>query len=114
MTKLVIHGTRTALTFQTSCCLLAASLLWGCGPSEDAAPTANNPSPNAPSASPSIAPTNEYSVGDKISFVAAGNSKSFKVSGWSDAERTHSWTAGHVSVLAMRISPTNNPLTLKM
>jgi hypothetical protein len=104
-----------ALAFKISCCILAGSLLWGCPSGENAGPTTSSPSPNAANASPSVASnTNEYSVGDKISFAAAGNSKPFKVSGWSDAETKHSWTNGAVSVIAMRISPTADPLTLKI
>lgn len=95
--------------------LVVVSLLFGCGPSENAGPTANNPSPNTTSTSPSMtSKTNEYAIGEKISFGASGNSKPFKVSGWSDAEPKHSWTDGVVSVLAMRIPPTPEPLTLKM
>jgi hypothetical protein len=93
-----------ALVFKSSCSILAGSLLFGCGPSEDAVPTANNVASN----------TNEYSIGNKIDFGANGNSKPFKVSGWSDAETKHSWTNGTVSILAMRISPVAEPLTLKI
>lgn len=103
------------LVFTTLGCVLVASLFLGCGPSKDAGPTANTPTPDSSNASPGIASTtNEYSIGDKINFAANGNSKPFKVSGWSEAESTHSWTDGAVSVLAMRISPATNPLTLKM
>jgi hypothetical protein len=103
------------LVFTTLCCVLAALMLLGCGPSKDAGPTANSPTPDSTNASPRVASTtNEYSIGDKINFAANGNSKPFKVSGWSEAESTHSWTDGAVSVLAMRISPATNPLTLTM
>ena len=113
-TDVLIRRNRMALAFKSSCCILAGSLLFGCGPSQDAVSTANNPSPNATSASPSIALTNEYSIGNKINFSATGNSKPFKVSGWSEAESTHSWSDGTASVLAMRISPVAEPLTLKI
>jgi hypothetical protein len=114
-TNFLIRRNQTAWAFKISCCILAASLLFGCGPSEDATPIANNPSPNATTASPSVAPKiNEYSIGDKIDFGANGNSKPFKVSGWSGAEPNLSWTEGTVAVLALRISPVTDPLTLKM
>jgi hypothetical protein len=101
-TDVLIRRNRMALAFKISWCTLAGSLLFGCGPSEDAVSTANNVA------------SNEYSIGNKIDFGANGNSKPFKVSGWSDAETKHSWTNGTVSVLAMRISPVAEPLTLKI
>jgi hypothetical protein len=114
-TDVLIHRNRMALAFKISCCILAGSLLFGCGPSEDAVSTANNPSPNATTASPSVASnTNEYSIGNKINFGADGNSKAFKVSGWSDAEAKHSWTNGVVSVLVMRLPARTKPISLKM
>lgn len=112
---LSLRHKQVRLVFTIVCCVLAASLLWGCGPSKEAGPTANSPTPDSTNASPRTASTtNEYSIGDKINFAASGNSKPFKVSGWSEAESTHSWTDGAVSVLAMRISPATNPLTLNM
>jgi hypothetical protein len=106
---------RVALAFTLSSCALAALLLSGCGPSEEAVPTASNPSPEASKAVSSVAPTtNAYSIGDKINFGTNGNSKPFKVSGWSGAEPNLSWTEGTVAVLALRISPVTDPLTLKM
>jgi hypothetical protein len=93
--------------------VVAASLFWSCGPSEDTASTAGNPKSDSTATSPSIAPaTNKYSIGDTISFAAGGNSKPFQVSGWSDAEPQLSWTNGPVAVLALRIDPTSEPLTL--
>jgi hypothetical protein len=53
-------------------------------------------------------------VGDKISFAAAGNSRPFRVSGWSEAETNHTWTNGTAPVIAMRIAPAAQPLTLKV
>jgi hypothetical protein len=53
-------------------------------------------------------------VGDKISFAAAGNSRPFRVSGWSEAETQHTWTSATASVIAMRIAPAAQPLTLKV
>src|ERR1700680_1057236 len=103
----LIRPKRTYLVLTIPSCILAASLLFfGCGPSENPSSTANNPSPEATGAGPSaVSNTSEYSVGDKITFGADGNSKNFKVSGWSEAEAKHSWTNGGVSVLAMRIPP---------
>ena len=103
------------LAVQLLGCVAAASLFWSCGPSEDTASTAGNPKADSTAASSSIAPTtNKYSIGDTISFAATGNSKPFKVSGWSDAETRLSWTNGPVAVLALRIDPTPDPLTLRI
>jgi hypothetical protein len=114
-TDFLISYKRMPLAFKILCCAVAASLLFGCDPAENAGPTASTPSPDATNASPSAPPkTNEYSVGAKIDFSSAGNSKPFKVSGWSDAETQQSWTNGPVSVLALRISPTADALTLKI
>jgi len=106
---------RPALVCKIACCIVAASLLFSCDPSENAGPTANPPSPDVTSASPNPASnSNEYSVGTMINFGSAGNSRPFKVSGWSEAETKHSWTSGAVSVIAMRISASADPLTLKV
>ena len=112
----LIRLNRVASALTVWCCVLAASLFFGCDPSEDTGPTANNPSPTATTPSPTVAitRTNEYAIGDKISFNAGGNSMPYKVSGWSDAETKHSWTNGVVSVIAMRISPSADPVTLKL
>jgi hypothetical protein len=88
--------------------ILSVSLLFGCGPSETSGPVANSPSPSP------RANGNEYSIGQVISFATDGNSAPYKVSGWSDAEPTHSWTNGVEAVLALRIPATTTPLTLKM
>lgn len=90
------------LAAQVLSCIMAAAAFWSCGPSDDANSTTSNSS------------TNKYSIGDKISFTATGNSKPFKVSGWSDAETNQSWTNGPVAILALRIDPTPDPLTLHL
>ena len=113
MTDTGIRRSRLSLAFRLFCCTSAASLLFGCGPSGDTSSTANNANPS-PNASPTVALTNDYSIGNKISFAAAGNSKPFKVSGWSEAETQHCWTSGTASVIAMRISPAAQALTLKV
>jgi hypothetical protein len=113
MTNTGKRRNRAALAFKIFCCSSAVSLLFGCGPSDDTASKANNASPGT-SASPTIALTNNYSIGDKINFAAAGNSKPFKVSGWNVAETKHTWTDGTASVIAMRIAPATQPLTLKI
>jgi hypothetical protein len=111
----LIPHKRTRFAFTISSCVLTALFLFGCGPSGNTGPIASSPSPEANKTTPAVASnTNEYSIGSKINFAENGNSKPFKVSGWSEAERTHSWTDGPISVLAMRIAPTTEPLTLKM
>jgi hypothetical protein len=52
--------------------------------------------------------------GTKVSFGTGGNSDPFRVSGWSGTESQMTWTEGTAAVLAMRVSPTNEPVTLKM
>lgn len=103
------------LAFTTAGCAVAALLSCGCGPSKEAGPTENSPAPTPTSASSPIASaSNEYSIGDKVLFGSGGNSQLFKISGWSDPEPTHSWTDGVVSVLAFRIIPVAEALTLKI
>ena len=52
--------------------------------------------------------------GTKVSFATGGNSEPLKVSGWSGTESQMTWTEGTAAVLAMRVSPTNEPVALKM
>jgi len=52
--------------------------------------------------------------GTKVSFGTGGNSEPFRVSGWSRTEPQMTWTEGTAAVLAMRVSPTNEPVALKM
>src|SRR5215475_7383087 len=52
--------------------------------------------------------------GTKVSFGNGGNSEQFRVSGWSGTEAQSTWTEGPAAVLAMRVSPTNEPVALKM
>jgi hypothetical protein len=118
-TDVLIRRKRTRFAFTIPSCVLAALFLFGCGPSGNTGPTANNPSPNpspeATKASPAVASNaNEYSIGDKIYFGLDGNSAAFKVSGWSDPEAKHSWTNSVVSVLAMRLPAWPKPISLKM
>jgi hypothetical protein len=94
--------------WKTLCCILAGSLLLGCDSSDNAGPSANNPSPSP------TARDNKYTIGDKINFAAGGNSEPFKVSGWGGAEQEQSWTIGPVAVLAMRIPSATEPLMLRI
>ena len=52
--------------------------------------------------------------GTKVSFGKNGNSEPLRVSGWSWIEPQFTWTEGRAAVLAMRVSPTNEPVALKM
>jgi hypothetical protein len=52
--------------------------------------------------------------GTKVSFGTGGNSEPLRVSGWSGTESQMTWTEGTAAVLAMRVSPTNEPVALKM
>lgn len=54
------------------------------------------------------------SYGTKVSFATGGNSEPLKVSGWSGTESQMTWTEGTAAVLAMRVSPTNEPVVLRM
>ncbi|MEY2494769.1 MAG: hypothetical protein QOJ45_1261 [Verrucomicrobiota bacterium] len=113
--NLLVSRKSLSLAFPVLWCAIAALLLVACGPSENAGPTTNSPSPEATRAASNVAPSaSEYSIGDKIDFGTNGNSQSYKVSGWSGAEPNFSWTEGIVSVLALRISPVADPLTLKI
>jgi hypothetical protein len=49
-----------------------------------------------------------------VSFGKGGNSEPLRVSGWSGTESQMTWTEGTAAVLAMRVSPTNEPVALKM
>jgi len=52
--------------------------------------------------------------GTKVSFGTGGNSERLRVSGWSGTETEMTWTEGTAAVLAMRVSPTNEPVALKV
>jgi hypothetical protein len=52
--------------------------------------------------------------GTKVSFGTGGNSESLRVSGWSGTESQMTCTEGTAAVLATRVSPTNEPVALKM
>ena len=52
--------------------------------------------------------------GTKVSFRTGGDSEPLRVSGWSGTESQFTWTEGTAAVLAMRVSPTNEPVELKM
>ena len=52
--------------------------------------------------------------GTKVSFGTGGNSEPLRVSGWSGTEPQITWTEGTSAVLAMRVSPTTDPVVLKM
>jgi len=52
--------------------------------------------------------------GTKVSFGTGGNSEPLRVSGWSGTESQMTWTEGTAAVLAMRVSPTNEPVLFKM
>ncbi len=52
--------------------------------------------------------------GTKISFGEGGNSERYKVTGWSKTEAKFTWTEGTSARLQLPISPTNDPISLKM
>lgn len=56
----------------------------------------------------------DIAYGTKTSFGIGGKSESLRISGWSGTEREFTWTEGTSAVLAMQVSPTKNPITLKM
>jgi hypothetical protein len=68
----------------------------------------NTPETSVPSSDVNLA------YGTKVSFGTGGNSEPFRVSGWSATEPQMTWTEGAAAVLAMRVSPTNEPVALKM
>jgi hypothetical protein len=49
-----------------------------------------------------------------VSFATGGNSEPLRVSGWGGTESQMIWTEGTAAVLAMRVSPTNDPVVLRM
>src|SRR5205823_7830986 len=86
---------------------LALVMLSACGKSK--APEASTtPEPSTPSRGVDLA------YGTEVSFGKGGNSELFRVSGWSRTEPQSTWTEGTAAVLAMRVSPTNEPVALKM
>ena len=56
----------------------------------------------------------DLAYGTNVSFGAGGNSEPLRVSGWSGTEEEFTWTEGTSAVLAMRVSPTTDPVVLKM
>jgi len=56
----------------------------------------------------------ELAYGTEVNFGKGGNSEPFRESGWSRTESQMTWTEGTAAVLAMRVSPTNEPVALKM
>ena len=56
----------------------------------------------------------DLAYGTKVSFGTGGNSERLRVSGWSGTEPQITWTEGTSAVLAMRVSPTTDPVVLKM
>ena len=56
----------------------------------------------------------DLAYGTKVSFGTGGNSEPLRVSGWSRTEPQFTWTEGTSAVLAMRVSPTTDPVVLKM
>ena len=86
---------------------LALVMLSACGKSKT--PEASTtPEPSTPSRGVDLA------YGTEVSFGKGGNSELFRVSGWSRTEPQSTWTEGTAAVLAMRVSPTNEPVALKM
>lgn len=57
---------------------------------------------------------NSYSFGKVVNFGAGGNAGRYKVSGWYTAEPGFSWTAKQPAVLAFKVPPADQPLTLRM
>lgn len=63
---------------------------------------------------PSSAAGPEIIYNAKISFAQSGTSAPMRFSGWSKAEENFTWTEGKSATLAMRVPPTQNPVTLRM
>lgn len=68
----------------------------------------NTPETSVPASDVNLA------YGTKVSFGTGGNSEPLRVSGWSGTESQMTWTEGTAAVLAMQVSPTNEPVALKM
>ena len=86
---------------------LALVMLSACGKSN--APEASTP-PETSTPSKGV----DLAYGTEVSFGNGGNSEPFRVSGWSGTEPQMTWTEGTAAVLAMHVSPTNEPVALKM
>jgi hypothetical protein len=86
---------------------LALVMLSACGKT-NAPEASTTPEPSTPSRGVDLA------YGTVVSFGGGGNSEPLRVSGWSGTETQMTWTEGTAAVLAMRVSPTNEPVALKM
>jgi hypothetical protein len=72
------------------------------------------PGESMPSSGVDLAYGSKLAYGTKVSFGTGGNSEPFRVSGWSGTEEESTWTEGTSAVLTMRVSPTTDPVVLKM
>lgn len=52
--------------------------------------------------------------GTRISFGEGGNSEAYRGPGWSKTEAKFTWTEGTSARLQLPVSPTNDPISLKM
>src|SRR4051812_45243488 len=86
---------------------LAAAAALACLVASCEKPSGAQSQPNAPAASQSVYDT-------PINFGASGSSASYKVSGWSKAEEKFTWTEGNIAVLAIPLTATESPVTLRM
>jgi len=90
-----------ALNYPVAVAVAVAFAVLACGQSE-------TPIQSIPSRGVDLA------YGTKVSFGTGGNSEPLRVSGWSGTEEEFTWTEGTSAVLAMRVSPTTDPVVLKM
>ena len=56
----------------------------------------------------------ELAYGTKVSFGQGGGSERYRESGWSKTEEKFTWTEGTIAILKMKVSATNDTVTLKM
>jgi hypothetical protein len=107
----VRRAARRSLIGFAACVLLFAATGCGSRSEHDGA----NPSNAADSSGGGqTAKGQEVDYGTLIDFTAGGNSDRLKVSGWSTPETGFTWTEGTAAILAMRVPPTDSPVTLKM
>ncbi|HSH39948.1 MAG TPA: hypothetical protein VK993_14325, partial [Chthoniobacterales bacterium] len=56
----------------------------------------------------------EIEYGTLIDFTAGGSAELLKVSGWSKPETGFTWAEGNSATLAVRVRPTDSPITMRM
>jgi len=93
---------------------LTLLLITGCKKSNDVAASSATPTPSVATSRSKPGPAANYVWGDVIKFGLGGDSERIKREGWSTTEEKMTWTVGNAAKLALTVSASDLPLTLRM